>query len=331
MKEEAKYSKVNNNQATEYNTNQSIQNTQMNKSSLKSTTAGIELTVNGNQQNKDNEDDTKYSTADNETSNKNNEEYKNNQDNVRTYYCICCKFGKKKVIMNVKDSNKEENLELETCCCDCWGIKKVKRKNIKSYDGYNDMTEKQKNKSVVRLDEDIWALGYVVARNRKKLPCSFILLLCSIYMVQISTLLAIIWGYGVPDTIKQMDLDGNCKIDIPDIMNDTFGNATYWYTGLQCSKINKWDRVARRQTWAANYALRWSGPRMRDARNKGMTAVWDVMADLDVFIFPFTEIVSFILLAFYIISSLTNPIIFFIIAHEYNKVNFRVYTLFEAF
>ena len=303
MTDEGKYSKVKN-ETRESHTIESIKISKQ----INSGSSDVELTVNG-KQHKDNEEEqeTKEQFTDRELSNVNNEEKANNTTQF--------------------DEN-DENIMLEKYCCDYWCIQKMKRDTIKPYDEYNKNIKKMKNKTVARLSGDIWALGYVIARKRNRLPCSFVTLLCSIYSVQLLILGVMAWGYsGLPDTVKATGFKGGCKMELenPIITNDNYTISENYtddsyivYSDVYCKTLDSWEYTNRRQKWQPDAAI------LGDVMNNGFQPIFTILSDFTVFIFPITEILSFILLGFYIASSMTNPIIFFIVAHEYNKVNYNL-------
>ena len=332
MTEETKYSKVKN-ESTPNQINEALKNALQINGGPSTTSTQVELIAMKKQHN---EEETKYEdidheqsnheTPDNQASNKHKEE--NNEINKREIkFCPCCKYHKQRD--KTMGEKYDEKLELETCCHDNCCIKKVKKNDIRPYDGYDKQTTEEKNKIVARLGEDVWALGYVLARKRKRLPCSFAVLLCSIYSVQVLILFAMIWGNsGLPFTNKPMDIQGHCQIEFRDTINGTnvtnptpydfstqfpLNNADMW-----CQELSTFERVKRRQTWSPEHYV------MRDFK-KDSSVIFEILSGFTVFVFPFTEILSFILLGFYIASSMINPIIFFIVAHEYNQVKLCIF------
>ena len=110
---------------------------------------------------------------------------------------------------------------------------------------------------------------------------------------------------------------GNSSIPY-DFSNDK-GSDEFWQgnfnSDVKCIGLQSVTMSPNRQTWFPRRAT------IRDLHKYGFQLILDILSDFSVFVFPFTEILSFILLSFYISSSMTNPIIFFIVAHQYNKVN----------
>ena len=326
MSEDTQYSKVKN-EATQYQINQSVQNTKPIHDGNSNTPLEVELTVN-TIQHPHNEQNIKQQGTKHE--NKHQEKKSNwNNENTEIHYTPCCKCGKIESNEETKQEQEEEDMKLETFCCSYCCIKSVKAGNIKSYDGYDDKSQEEKDMIVARLEGDIWALGYVIARKRNKLPCSFALLLCFIYTTQFLILCAIIWGYiGIPAVVNRQSVTGPCQIEFRDIINGTIDATPYDFgdhfgklnwdpnSDIKCNGMSEYESAGHRQAWLPDIAF------TQDVRDHGFKPIWDIVTDFTVFIFPFTEILSFILLGFYISSSMTNPIIFFTIAHEYNQVKY---------
>ena len=222
-----------------------------------------------------------------------------------------------KYVPNYEYNNNHMQTNTKQNCNHCPDFSCIKHINKNQT---NKKTQIPKDKIVARLSEDIWALGFVIARNRKKLPCSFVILLFVIYCVQIGILSGMIWAYDVEDqhTWKSYNAKyGTC------LGTSLTHNGTTQYDVTirwnQCYTIQLQELIKRRQTWVG---LGWF---LRDVISDeddqpNMEPVSKTLSYDPIGVFPFTAMLSFLLLGFYISSSMTNPIIMFIIAYQQNKV-----------
>ena len=83
---------------------------------------------------------------------------------------------------------------------------------------------------VATLDEDIWALAYVVVRNRGSMPCSLCILLCIVYAVQAIPLSVMVWSYSVMlnhDVESEYEFFGDCGLTFKDDTNITLNQTLF--------------------------------------------------------------------------------------------------------
>ena len=206
-------------------------------------------------------------------------------------------------IKEVNDNNDETKCKYFPDMC-CMG--KVNKIENNDYNNDNDIA--------TSLNEDIWALGYVIARNRGKLPCTFVILMSVIYFVQLTILCTILWAYEVEDTQTYKTFNilrgGQCRA----VFNDT----AYHFSNGGCSDIRISEAKQRRQVWRTE-EIPWRTAILSDTENN-KEILWDTFEYSNIGVWPITAMLSFLLLGFYISSSMTNPIIMFIMAHRYNNV-----------
>eukprot|EP01084_Bolivina_argentea_P009011 16867_1 len=156
--------------------------------------------------------------------------------------------------------------------------------------------KKLTSRHALKLGEDIWSLAYVIAKNRKQLPCSYCLLLSLIFIIQAGSLVVMIFDY-----VTMVNHDIRVQYEMctsPDNYQYTT-NYTYYYNNTDLN-----------DTSCERVVLIEDNPRTQTYANR------DYGVSVDLWIFGITSLLALCLLSIYIAKSLTNPIIMMIIGHQ---------------
>lgn len=192
-------------------------------------------------------------------------------------------------------------------------------KNNDQNDEDNQDTKQQSAEDtiVAKFNEDIWALGYVIAKTEKGLPCLYVYLLVFIYFIQLGTLIAMIYSFYC--TVAYDVIDKSAYFSSGKCINIGMGKAStelmpnpsmetlrsignYTISSMTCYDARLIKADDKNQYYdGAGSIMRWTA------------ATSDVM-----WVFVFCQGFSFCVLGIYVISSLMNPLVMFTIS--YNRV-----------
>ena len=159
------------------------------------------------------------------------------------------------------------------------------------------------------LEQDIWSLAYVIAKNRQMLPSSYCLLLAIIYIVQVTILCVMIWSYRVmlnKDVEMEYYMEGDCILDL--------NLTTVIPTNVECGNMTLIKDH--------DYVQTWSDVPYKTGNDNTFSLTYG-----QILVFPWSSVLSFILLSVYIFSSMTNPAIMAQIAEEIEVRLFSCYPL----
>ena len=232
---------------------------------------------------------------------------------------------------NESNSTNDDKVEEQIFCCCKYNVAKTKENT-------DDMK--------VTLNEDVWALGFVIARKRKQLPCSFIRLLCCTYFTQCMILWVMIWSLSVSlnkNVVVQYKLEsnGHCELKYTYYQNiSNYTNVTEYENVTDIIESTEYEMI--QSTDVYNYEKKENYTETEDAtvvcnsinliEEDAVTQTWDGVKTFDddfvalratsgnILVFPFASVFSFLLLSVYILSSLSNPVVMFVVAHKLTKV-----------
>ena len=196
--------------------------------------------------------------------------------------------------------------------------------NKEELNNHDTKYNQQQDRNIARLNEDVWALAYIIAKTRSRLPYPYICLLIFIFFVQFGTLFAMVYSFYcsiVYDVVKEVYFSSIRCVDAhtddaPDMntrwtsVKEDYNFTVYSPQSCYYSQLIEYDPEFQRY-YDKDIATEPDGRYSLDS--------WQAVQTDVMWVFLFCQLTSFSVLIIYIISSMVNPVVMLTIG--YQKVN----------